>query len=305
MKTRSSITATLLLLLGASAGVDAQTYDLRGPAPPPGTIIRTRTETRMANGFFTVVKQGNIVGGSVANEGVSTTELEVVRTDGPRVTTLRLRVAEDWSKLSWQAEPDVGQTTQNAPFVGRTVLIERRDDGWTKTLSGSEPNDQQKPWLREPYFERAEIYPVEPLGVGQTWVVKGEKLTAISGSLQAAYPADGKATFTLDQVLEDGGDRRAVISYRLELRGQMLDDQGVPMDFSLEGNGTIHRSLGSFLDVWRQFSGQQRMEVTRTEGGQEMRVTSGGLIQVESTQEVVSAALRAGIVFRFQAPPGT
>lgn len=300
MQPRTALVLALLLLPATLRGAGAQPYDLRGPAPKTGTIIQSRTELRNPDGTLTVEGNGSVTRARASGESASTTETEIVETAGKTASRVRYRVAEDWQKRSIDFDGAAPQITlEDSPLVGETLLIERRDGNWVKTLLGHEPSEEQRKRLREPYADGDEIYPAKPVAVGATWQVEGAKLAAIFGFADA-LSVEGKAHFTLDEVAAEAGDRLALLSYRLELRVKQLDDNQVPADFSLGGSGSIKRSLTAWIDVSNRFSGQQLSTFTVTQDGSTSKVTSAGPVEITETKRLITDSTRAVISRRAQ-----
>jgi hypothetical protein len=289
-----------LLSAAVSSPAPAQTYDLRGPAPKQGTIIQARIERKLPDGALTMEAGGEVSRGRIDQESVSTEEVEIVQTGGSRVTMLKYRMAEDSTRTTIAGDAGSTEEFEDGPLVGETALIERRDDGWVKTLLGREPDERQQEWLKEPFVDDSEIYPAKKVAAGESWVVEGVELAALF-SLERALSADGKATYTLDRVVDEDGDRRAIVSYRLELRASILDDDNSPVDFKFGGSGSIHRSLTSYLDVSHRFSGQQVLEGTRLEGGRRAQVTVAGALEMTGSQKLIAPDARAAVVRRARA----
>jgi hypothetical protein len=295
MRRRVQLSIPCFLLAVVPSLAPAQTYDLRGPAPAQGTIIQARTERTLSGGALTMEADGNAVRGRIDQTSVSTEEVEIVQTGGARVTMLKYRVAEDSTHTTVAGDAGPTDAFEDGPMVGETALIERRDDGWVKTLLGREPDERQRAWLDERFVDDSEIYPEKPVAVGDTWVVEGAELAAIMG-LERALSADGKATFTLDRVADEDGDRRAVVSYRLELHASILDDDNSPVDFKLGGSGNVRRSLTSYLDVSNRLTGQMVSEGTRLEAGRRVRVTVAGPTEMTGSQKLITPDVRAAVV---------
>jgi hypothetical protein len=296
MKHRMEALIPLLFLAAALPSPSpAQTYDLRGPAPKQGTILQERSEWKMSDGALTIEADGTVVRGRIDQENVSTEEVEIVQASGSQVTMLKYRVAEGWTRTTSSGEVGSSIQVEDGPLVGETALIERRHDGWSKTLLGREPDQRQKEWLAKPFVDESEIYPAVPVAAGESWVVDAVELAALLG-LDRALSVDGKATFTLDRVADEDGDRRAVVSYRLEIRGSVLDDDKSPVDFKLGGSGVVRRSLTSYLDVSNRLTGQQYFEGTRVEEGKRARVTVAGPVEMTGSQTAIGDGDRAAVV---------
>ncbi|HEX4961682.1 MAG TPA: hypothetical protein VF173_12635 [Thermoanaerobaculia bacterium] len=303
MHSGKSILLALLVLPATAGSSGAQTYDLRGHAPSQGSIVQRRSETKMPGGVLSVESGDTVNRVKSVREGVTISEKEIVQTAGPKLTMLRLKVAEDWWKTSFEKDGSAPEaTTVDDPLVGETLLIERRDDGWQTTMFGHEPNERQKARLRKPFFDSAEVYPAKPVAIGESWVVEGAKLAMLQG-YGDALAADGKATYTLDKVIQEAGERRALISYRLELKVRFLDDNQVPTDLNLGGSGKIRRSLKTYLDISDQFTGQLQAAATVTENGRKSNLTETGPIEVSDSQQIITPASRAEVVHRATPAP--
>ncbi len=305
MQSGKSILLALLVLPAAAGNVRAQTqaYDLRGHAPAQGSIIQNRIEVKMPAGVLTLESGGTVSRAKAVEESVTMEEMEVVQTVNRQLTLGRIKIAEKWSRSSFERDGADPQTTiKDDPLVGETLLIERRDDGWQKTLLGHEPNEQQKASLRKPFTEDAEVYPARPVAPGESWTLEGAKLARLFG-FGDALSADGKATYTLEKVIQEAGERRAVISYRLELRVRSLDDDQSPVDLSIGGSGKIHRSLKSYLNVSDHFSGQQQTTGSATDNGRKANATEAGAFEVNESQRLIAPTARVAVVRRGQETP--
>jgi len=294
---------TLPLALLAATGSGAQTFDLRGPAPAQATLLQSRTDWRMPEGTLTVEAGGETHRLPMARQILSVSEVEILQTDsGKEITMLRYRLAEGWTKTTVHPEgQSAEETTVDDPIVGETILIERRADGWVKTMLGREPDEKQKAWLREPWNEGRERFPTRPVAVGEGWTIEGSKLAALLG-FGNALSADGKATFTLERVIEEEGERRAIVAYRLELTGKLLDENNSPAELRLGGSGTLKRSLRSYLDLSDHFTGQSHFAGSLAAEGRTMGITIAGAVTIESSERSITEAARAEVVRRGSTP---
>lgn len=295
--------AVTILLAAAAGRLDAQTYDLRGPAPHQGTIIQTRNEWKVPSATFTMEQGKEVVRARSSHESLSITELEVLQTTGSELSLLRYTVAESWWKSTYERDGFPTESmTQDGPLAGETLLVERIEGGWKQTMLGHEPHEKQKARLREPFVEQTEFYPAKPVAVGETWVVEGPRLARLLGHANA-LSAEGKAAFTLERVGEQAGQPVAFITYRVEMKVEFLDENQVPIEYSMGGSGEIQRSLETHLDLSNRRLGQQHWAASVPAEGGTSRRTDAGAFEMLESQRIVSSGDRARIARRGDEPP--
>ncbi|HKV10260.1 MAG TPA: hypothetical protein VJ725_19110 [Thermoanaerobaculia bacterium] len=303
MRFQNRNTLAVLLLAALAGGAEAQTYDLRGPAPAQGTIVQTRSEWKRPQGTFTIEQNGQASRARSSYESVSVIELEALQTEGRELKMARYTVPESWWQSSVEPEGFPAEKhLEDGPMTGETVLLERRDDGWQKTLLGREPNEEQKKRLRALFVDENEIYPKRPVAIGESWTIEGPTLANLTGNSDA-LSVDGKMTCTLDRVIEEGGDRVALISYRMELRVKWLEDGQTPFEHNQGGSGQIRRSLKHHINLSDRLTGQEQYTAVVHANGRTTNRTEAGAFESVTSQRIVTASNRAAVVRRGQPAP--
>lgn len=111
-----------------------------------------------------------------------------------------------------------------------------------------------------------------------------------------ALSVDGKGTFTLDRVAKVEGERRAFISYRLEVTAVTLEDDNVEVEGTLGGSGTVERALGRGIDLENKLTGQARFAPRPAAKNTEPEYTLSGPMTFTSTERFVSPTERHAVL---------
>src|SRR5262245_44656829 len=139
-------------------------------------------------------------------------------------------------------------------FHGRSIVVEQVAGAWKRSLLGDPPTPKQQKQLQQDW-EFLDLVPEGRIRLGESWILSGPLLRRFVG-FEDALSFEGTMRFTLDRIVEFGGERCALIQAHLQVRFRTLDDENQPIAVEMTCTGNIHRSLVSFLDVSAQLRGQ-------------------------------------------------
>lgn len=236
--------------------VGLNNYKLRANSLPSGRTIEKRSQFSMSDGTVTFQDGvGHVVTGKINIEGGDSEKLEILSSSNGRPTAFKQTILSDVTKTTIHIAENVTTNTEHGVLNGHSILIEKKDGVWVKSLLGSEPTEAQRNELREPYEDDYETYPAGSVKIGAEWRLDGPQIAYMSG-FQNLLSVDGSASMTFEKLVDHGGEKCAVILVkRLELDGIMLNNTGNVVRFKLGGSGAIYRSLTKFIDTKWSFEG--------------------------------------------------
>ena len=288
--------ALIPILAGLTLACSEGTHELRGPRLQVGQILQTTDVVNLPTGTLALEQRGKTQSLAVSSEDRSVTELEVVAVEADgRPKTLKQSFPEQWTRRVVTADGRREEDVENGPLAGATVLIERTDGGFVQTLLDARPDKRQQRYLKQEFVEPAAIYPDKKIRVGESWTVEGPALARLFG-MGDALSVTGKGTFTLDRVAKVEGERRAFISYRLEVTTVSLDLENTEVEASLGGSGTLQRSLDRGLDLENKMFGQARFATRASASRREPTYSLAGAMTLTSTERLVSPTERHAVL---------
>ena len=245
-------------------------YNLRGTPYAQGSVIHTSTELDVQT---MRQRRGEDQIEIVHVNGKGQTELEIIETIDGDPSRLQLNIVTQ--HMSEEKSLKIGdepiKTASDGPLAGKTVEIERTDGTWTKRLLGGDPTPLQQRFLDEPYIDHATIYPDRVLSVGESWQITDTRIldqfalgttgfSAISAMATYKYQGildkDDPQEFLTDTYFaqflnltfqED--EQYAIITFTANFVGTFGGSE-----FTLEGYGTLYRSLATFVDSSMAFA---------------------------------------------------
>ena len=138
-------------------------------------------------------------------------------------------------------------------------------------------------------------YPKEPIPVGHQWSLTPEQLGQFLG-FTGLNAAEGAASFEFERIVDCGSDQCAQVAAKVRLTGFMPDGSGSQMGITLDGSGTVLRSLRDRIDREAELSGQMEMQQSAPLAGGQVRVTVSGPFTFTGQASVrVSAARRRSV----------
>ena len=117
----------------------------------------------------------------------------------------------------------------------KTVLIEKKDDGYHFTINGKELKGEEAGDLPETFKADKPtdqdmdklMVPQKPVGVGESWTIDGKKLTKLFGDEEKVAKAfdlsKAKATGKLLKAYKKDGHQFGVLEYKIEVPVKALD----------------------------------------------------------------------------------
>ena len=281
--------AALLLIALPSAPAVPQgepTYDLRGPAPVKGQVIRETTKMTLKDGTMTIKVAGEKLEGKISMEGEAEDEVELLAVDGRRVTKASTKKLKDEMKITMELGGEKMTETETDDLAGQTVISEWVKDGWKNTLKEGKPTEEQEKALKDFIGPESDdpIYPDKKVGVGAQWDIDAAALGKLLGSSRVTnVSGKGKGKF---QALEKvNGEPCAVIHMDIQLKCKMPSDDK-EMDVELNGKVISYRSVKTGMDLKYKFEGKGRFAGDMEEAGMKISVEFAGPFTIEGTAAV-------------------
>jgi hypothetical protein len=249
-------------------------YQLASAGVTVGRVTRQSEKLDLRDGRLTVsdgVQQ--IVGKfSMTFEQRGTTE--VLAVDGGSPVKVRRQI--DKASLRVQRELAGNREEQElpGPLQGKTITAARENGVWRVIDAGQELS-AELPEDPSMTFDDDWGYPNEPIPVGHQWSLTPEQLGQFLG-FTGLNAAGGAASFKFERIVDCGSDQCAQVAAKVRLTGFMPDGSGSQMGITLDGSGTVLRSLRDRIDREAELSGQMEMQQSAQLAGGQVRVTVSG-----------------------------
>lgn len=268
----------LCLAAGAvPAADDPAGYDLRGPAPVKGQVYHARSVVKMTDGALVLKFDGTTVRAKQTMTVTTEEEEKVLAVDGRQVTKSQARVVKDTVKTKVQLEgEEAEEDDEPGELEGEVIISTRAADGtWKHALVDGKPTDKQKKELDKRLGPESDddVMPDGKVKVGHAWITPAAKMKKIFGNTYTDVKGTLKQEFL--RVEDARGEKCAVIRVRGPVTGKMKDDDG-DLDFEMDLDVTLWRSLNSGVDVKDSFRGKVKMSGKQKVDGAEMDLTLTG-----------------------------
>jgi hypothetical protein len=204
--------AILAVALAAAAGrADDGPVTIKVKQPGPGDRVK---ETKTENATQKTSFMGMAMETTIGTKFVYTEEV-VERPAGAKRATKLKRTYETAEMTKDGEKVDLG-------LVGKTVLIEKKGDGYDITVDGKEVSGQagdilKKEFAKEKQINDEDLLPKEPVKVGGTWKIDLGPLAKDAEDELAIDVEKSSATGKLTKVYEKGGHRFGVVEITLDL----------------------------------------------------------------------------------------
>jgi hypothetical protein len=267
---------------------DETTYDLRGPAPAAGQVLRTKMKLKIQDADTTVTFTGEKpIKMKLTMELGNEKEQKFLQVYGRSVIRCQCKIIEDRSTVT--IEGSSMPKTSRGVLEGTTVLSELNEDSkWKNSLVDAVPAEAVKKEL-EDYIgmeNSDDLYPAEKIKTGHTWTSKANSLGKLLGSSFNDITGELKQQFV--KVEKFGDAKCAVVESTGTLKCKMKDEGGSgSSEVEMELKVILWRSLESGVELKEtidgkiKFSGPQKVD-----SGETVNVTLSGPIKGESITSI-------------------
>jgi hypothetical protein len=204
--------AILAVALAAAAGrADDGPVTIKVKQPGPGDRVK---ETKSENATQKTSFMGMAMETKVGTKFVYTEEV-VERPAGAKRATKLKRTYETAEMTKDGEKVDLG-------LVGKTVLIEKKGEGYDITVDGKEVSGQagdllKKEFAKEKQINDEDLLPKEPVKVGGTWKIDLGPLAKDAADELTIDVEKSSATGKLTKVYDKGGHKFGVVEITLDL----------------------------------------------------------------------------------------
>jgi hypothetical protein len=235
-------------LLGSHpSAADEALYDVRGPAIPPGIVIRSTSKSTCKPMRLTYSFEG-VPRSSASFDFRREGELNYVveAAEDRQVTRARVRIVKNVTTFIMTRGDEEVIDHKVDRLEGREIISELGKNGWTHRLAEGQPTEEEKEALRvQSEFEDENWYPKGKIRIGATWAMPPLHLA------RAFAPGDevkvtGDLKTTLVEVRNFEGDPCAVIRTTGPVRGTFRRE-GQRANLELELETTEFRSLRTYV----------------------------------------------------------
>ena len=270
-------------------------YFLRGSAPSVGRVVHSELRFQLAEGNILITVGDQSVQGRVEMAGLQVTEDEVLSVGTlPRVEVRYLRDTLDIRRMfGGETERD----NEYGPLHGCTVIGQKAGSNWAFQLAKGKPDVDQSIALTELASNYAPaLYPTRQLHIGESWEVGAAAVKRWLG--HDLIRTEGTARLTFRGLSIFDGEQCAVIDASIDAVGQLEDPDGNMLELSIGLEGTIYRSLESYLDLAGTMEGLMVLEGELEQDGVGVAVKVTGPMKVKSIGRLgsVSPAVRASAI---------
>ncbi len=193
-----TLAALLVSSVASAAPAPDDAYDLRGPAPKKGMVVRDTMKFSMIKADLSVdIGNGNKFDGKMDMTATTESEEEILGVDGRDVTKLRTRVLKDEVARETTLGGKTDKETDKKSLVGEIVYSEKTKNGWKHSLEDAKPTDKQAKELKD--FDDPvnddDLYPEGKVKVGHAWDIDANAFRKIVGSKMTDAKGTGKGKF--------------------------------------------------------------------------------------------------------------
>lgn len=225
--------AILAVALMAAAGrADDGPVTIKVKQPGPGERVKeTKTENATQKASFMGMAKEDKIGTKFVY-----TEEVVERPAGAKRPTKLKRTYETATMTKDGTETDLGLT-------GKTVLIEKKGDGYDVTVDGKPVSGLagdllKKEFAKEKQVNDQDLLPKEPVKVGGTWKIDLGLLAKDVADELAIDTEKSSATGKLTKVYDKGGHKFGVVEITMDLAVTKAGDG--PQAIKLEDGSKMH-----------------------------------------------------------------
>lgn len=198
-------------LAAAARRADDGPVTIKVKQPGPGDRVK---ETKTENATQKTSFMGMAMETKVGTKFVYTEEV-IERPAGAKRATKLKRTYETAEMTKDGDKVDLG-------LVGKTVLIEKKGDGYDVTVDGKEVSGQagdilKKEFAKEKQVNDEDLLPKEPVKVGGTWKIDLGPLAKDAADELAIDTEKSSATGKLTKVYDKGGHKFGVVEITLDL----------------------------------------------------------------------------------------
>jgi hypothetical protein len=204
--------AILAVAIAAAAGrADDGPVTIKVKQPGPGDRVK---ETKTENATQKTSFMGMAMETKVGTKFVYTEEV-IERPAGAKRATKLKRTYETAEMTKDGEKVDLG-------LVGKTVLVEKKGDGYDITVDGKEVSGPaadilKKEFAKEKQINDEDLLPKEPVKVGGTWKIDFGPLAKDAADELAIDVEKSSATGKLTKVYDKGGHKFGVVEITLDL----------------------------------------------------------------------------------------
>lgn len=288
-----SCSAVLLL---AAAGFSAQAgdevkYDLRGPAPKVGMVLRKVEKNEIKDADFTIDADGMIEKGKQSVTSVSERETKVLAVEGRFVTKYQIKHDKDETKTDITIDDETKTTNDVNDLVGTLVLSVKKGKEWKHGLIDAVPTEEQdKALAREPGWYDDDDIPEGKLAVGHSWEVSAAHMKKMLGPQVESVSGKAKATFV--RVEKHRGELCAVIEHAGKFKAKYKEVDGESGSAEFDYKLTAYRSLRLGCELSTTVTGTIREVSKFKEGCVEVRTEVNGRFTTTETTTVTEPETR-------------
>jgi hypothetical protein len=269
-------------------GIRSGGYDLAGPPPDLGSIIRDETEWKLSDAELLVVHGERREKGRMTSEHTAALDIEVLE-----VPTGTKQAGKIWIRHVFDCQTDSGvedgkpesalSETYLEPLHRQTLLLRGAGDNWKAELVNAKPTPDQETALKHYSNPFEHCCPPYRVRVGDQWQVDGTRLKSLTGMHESAN-LDGVLKVVFDGIAWKGQDRCARLKVLMDYKCSHSDKEGRGEELWVRCSGVIYRSLISYIDVETRFDGElSRRETAETEEGK-ITLTVLGKLTVRATR---------------------
>jgi len=279
------LTLAALLVSSVTSATPApeDAYDLRGPAPKKGMVIRDTMVFKMIKADLSVdIGNGNKFDGTMDMTATSESEEEILGVDGRDVTKLRTKVLKDDVARKTTVNGKTDSDTEKKSLVGEIVYSEKTKNGWKHSLEDAKPTDKQEKELKD--FDDPvnddDLYPEGKVKVGHSWDIDANAFKKVVGSKMTDAKGSGKGKLVSIDMLN--GEACAVIEIEFDVKARLKQEDS---DFQVTMKGKIksYRSIAEGIDLKFSIDGTAKFDGDAEEDGMKYQMVFSGKMTGEGT----------------------
>jgi hypothetical protein len=268
---------------------DADSYDLRGPAPEKGQIVVKKTTFQMKNADLTIKIGDKTLDAKQSITSNDEEEIKVMAVDGRQITKALITVVKDHSDVVTNTGGEDSKESKNGELDGAVIIAERTGaKKWKHHLVDEKATEkQQKELDRRGGLESDDVqYPEGKVKVGHAWTIDAAVLNGLMGGNIKDLKGTVKMKFLKLEKVD--GEMCAVIESTGIVKGILQQDDG-DMTIELDMKGTTWRSVKTALDMREAMAGKATIKGKVGMDGAKTDITLAGPFRVDGQAKFKAA----------------
>ena len=286
MKTLATLFALAFIFTPALA---EDTYDLSDPEPVVGLKTESKSAMKGTDGKMALTVGGETLAkGTMSFNSSQTAITEVTKVKDGVITEYTETITAYEIQSDSQFLDEQNSERKTTPLLNAVVTYTLIDGEYIPDLPDA--TEEQLEELDADLYSDAELYPKQPVKIGESWELDEAAIAAILDQ-PVDGEGEGKGRLKFVGVEDFNGEPCAVIEGELELKAPMEDrdlPEGVDSGWiAIKVSGRVYRSLKHRIDVGGKLAGDIQYGYVNNEDGVDYIMTVDLKGELSGTDQII------------------